>query len=125
MRSAIAILSQCTDGHVIQISLASGCTRAVFLNRASRPKKTIAGISGHNTDVPTDMLEKATLQLLNSEEPASGCQNDITPSHKYVRVWLPDRVYDSWVETMFLSSSGDLCTAEVRPSAMSLPFLLT
>ncbi|KAG2338259.1 hypothetical protein BDR05DRAFT_1004400 [Suillus weaverae] len=75
-------MSQHTDRHVIQ--------------------KTLAGISGHNTDVPTDMLEKATLQLLNSEELASGY-----------------RIYDSWVKTMFLSSSGDPCMAESTPLSMS------
>ncbi|KAG1886936.1 PIN domain-like protein [Suillus fuscotomentosus] len=97
-----------------ELSLASGCTRAVFLNRVSRPQKTLVGISGHNTDVPTDMLEKTMMQLL--EEPALGCQDDITSSHKYVRVWLADRIYDCWVKTMFLSSSGDLCTKSSLPS---------
>ncbi|KAG2358112.1 hypothetical protein BDR07DRAFT_1379656 [Suillus spraguei] len=82
-----------------EFSLASGCTRAVFLNHASCPKKMHRGISGHNTDVPIDMLEKATMQLL--EEPAPGHRDDITSSHK---------IYDCWVKTMFLSLSGDLCT---------------
>ncbi|KAG2032394.1 hypothetical protein BDR03DRAFT_1015277 [Suillus americanus] len=102
-----------------EVNLASGCTRAVFLNCASCPKETLAGISGHNTDVPTNMLEKATLQLLDLEELASGCQDDVTSSHKYVQVWLPDRIYDGWVNTMFLSSSGDPCMAENTPPSMS------
>ncbi|KAG2354916.1 hypothetical protein BDR07DRAFT_1493932 [Suillus spraguei] len=88
-----------------EFSLASGCTRAVFLNHASRQKKMHRGISGYNTDVPVDMLEKATMQL--REEPAPGHQDDITSSHK---------IYDCWVKTMFLSLSGDLCTESHPPS---------
>ncbi|KAG1897552.1 uncharacterized protein F5891DRAFT_1191747 [Suillus fuscotomentosus] len=78
-----------------EIDLASGCTRAVFLNRASCPKKAI----------------KATLRLL--EESAEGCQDDL---HKYVQVWLADRIYDCWVQTMFLSSSGD---PQIESSSLS------
>ncbi|KAG1775882.1 hypothetical protein EV702DRAFT_1198789 [Suillus placidus] len=50
-----------------EIDLGSGCTRAVFLNCVSCPKKTLAGISGQNNDVPTNTLEQATSSCLKRQ----------------------------------------------------------
>ncbi|KAG0692700.1 PIN domain-like protein [Suillus ampliporus] len=47
----------------VQIALAPACTRAVFQSHAVRPKKALAGVPGHNNDVPTHDLEQSTLHL--------------------------------------------------------------
>ncbi|KAG1876347.1 PIN domain-like protein [Suillus subluteus] len=82
-----------------EIDLAPGCTRVVFKCRVRRPKKVLAGIAGHNNDVPICDLERATLQLLPTG--SSKGSDDVTQSTEYIRVWLADDIYDCWVRTMF------------------------
>lgn len=96
-----------------QIDLAPGCTRAVFKCRARRPRKVLAGIPGHNNDVPICDLEQATLQLLAAG--SSKASDDVTPSTKYIRVWLADDIYNCWVQTMFPMSPEPSTSHAVDP----------
>ncbi|KAG1886887.1 uncharacterized protein F5891DRAFT_1200537 [Suillus fuscotomentosus] len=83
----------------VEIDLAPGCTRVIFKCRVRRPKKVLAGIAGHNNDVPICDLERATLQLLPTG--SSKGSDDVTQSTEYIRVWLADDIYDCWVRMMF------------------------
>ncbi|KAG1817022.1 PIN domain-like protein [Suillus variegatus] len=60
-----------------EIALALACTRAVFQSHTVRPKKALAGVPGHNNDVPTHDLEWSTLQLL---EDSPGCSHYNDPA---------------------------------------------
>ncbi|KAG1841547.1 PIN domain-like protein [Suillus subalutaceus] len=67
-----------------EIALAPACTRAVFQSHAVRPKKALAGVPGHNNDVPTHDLEQSTLQLLEDLPGCSHCEDHAPRSHKFV-----------------------------------------
>jgi hypothetical protein len=97
----------------MQIDLASGCTRAVFDNRARRPKKMLAGVSGHDNDVATRGLEKATLQRLEESARGFDHQDGVKHAPLYTRVWLADQIYDCWVHTMFLVSPSAACVIDL------------
>ncbi|KAG0702938.1 hypothetical protein DFH29DRAFT_998893 [Suillus ampliporus] len=96
-----------------KIDLAPGCMRAVFKCRARRPRKVLAGIAGHNNDVPICNLERATLQMLPTG--SSMHLDDVTPSTEYVRVWLADDIYNCWVRTMFPMSPEPSTSHAVDP----------
>ncbi|KAJ8579626.1 hypothetical protein M405DRAFT_870107 [Rhizopogon salebrosus TDB-379] len=64
--------------YCVQVDLASGCMRAVFYNRARRLKKVLAGVSGHDNNVPTRDLTQTTLQLLEGSPGSSRHQNNTT-----------------------------------------------
>jgi hypothetical protein len=82
-----------------------------------RPKKALAGVPGHNNDVPTHDLEQSTLQLLEDSPGCSHCEDRAPRSHRYVRVWLADKIYDSWVQTMILQSPNHPSTSNATLSS--------
>ncbi|KAG2030593.1 hypothetical protein BDR03DRAFT_1016983 [Suillus americanus] len=104
----------------IQIALAPACTRAVFQSYAVHPKKALAGVPGHNNDVPTHNLEQSTLQLLEDLPGCSHCEDHTPRSHKFVRVWLADKIYDSWVQTMILPSPNHPSTSNTTLSSATV-----
>ncbi|KAG2138983.1 PIN domain-like protein [Suillus clintonianus] len=101
-----------------EIALAPACTRAVFQSHAVRPKKALAGVPGHNNDVPTHDLEQSTLQLLEDSPGCSHCEDRAPRSHRYIRVWLADKIYDSWVQTMILQSPNHPSTSNATHSSV-------
>ena len=89
----------------------------MFYNRARRLKKVLAGVSGHDNDVPAHDLAQTTLRLLNGSPGSSRHQNGIMQPG-YIRVWLADRIYDCWVQTMFpLNPPGAVSHATIPSSA--------
>jgi hypothetical protein len=103
-----------------QIALAPACTRVVFRSHTVRPKKALAGVPGHYNDVPTHDLEQSTLQLLEDSPGCSHCEDHAPRSHKFVRVWLADKIYDSWVQTMILSSPNHPSTSNTTLSSATV-----
>jgi hypothetical protein len=93
--------------------------RAVFYNRARRPKKVLAGVSGHDNDVPTRDLTQTTLQLLEGSPGSSRHRNDTTQPG-YIRVWLADQIYDCWVQTMFPPNPPGAVSPATIPSSASV-----
>jgi len=102
-----------------EVDLAAGCTRAVFYNHARRSKKVLAGVPGHDNDVPTCDLARTTLQLLEVLPGGSHHQNDATQPG-YIRVWLADQIYDCWVRTMLLSNPPGVVSCATVPSSASV-----
>ena len=98
----------------MQVDLAFGRMRMVFNNHPRRQKQVLVGVSRHRNDVPMHNLERTTLQLL-MELPGSSRDRDMTPSCRYIRVWLANQIYDRWVQTMFPPS---LSPAPVSPATL-------
>lgn len=90
----------------------------MFQSHAVRPKKALVGVPGHNNDVPTHDLEQSTLQLLEDSPGCSHCEDHAPRSHRYIRVWLADKIYDSWVQTMILQSPNHPSTSNATRSSV-------
>lgn len=105
-----------------QLQLAAGCTRSVFLS-TMQSRKTISGVTGACMEVPTSSLASDTLVAM----PNVAAQDDEGTSTKprKLRVWVPDRIFECWRDTMFpsfspLAAGPQVCTVALAQSPVVL-----